>query len=77
MTRSRKAGAPVVDESQQGLTSEELEAKEVVQLPEREALSVAFPFATPVSPFGVAKGAEAVADTVSGVADDAAIDPGA
>jgi hypothetical protein len=73
MTGSHKSSAPAVDEPQHQLAPEELEAKEIVQLPAREALSVAFPFVGALSPVGVAKGAEAVADSV----DDAAIDPDA
>jgi len=45
----------------------------IVDLPEREALSVAFPLAGPLSLVGAAKGAEAAAESV----DDAVIDPGA
>jgi hypothetical protein len=41
MTRSQRPNAPAIDEPEQGLSREELEAMEIVALPEREALSVA------------------------------------
>ena len=72
MSRAKGMSAPARDEpDEQALSDEERAARAVVELPEREALSVAFPLAGPLSLGGVAKGAEAVADPI----DDVAIDP--
>jgi len=71
MARSQRPNAPAIDEPEQGLSREELEAMEIMALPEREALSVAFPLAGALSLGGISKGADAVADSI----DDPAIDP--
>jgi len=71
MTTLQKSRAPAVEKPQHDPIAEELEAKIVVQLPEREALSVAFPLAGPLSGAGVTKGAQAVADAL----DDVVIGP--
>jgi hypothetical protein len=72
MSRSKRMRAPSgAEPEEQGISAEEREARAVVQLPEREALSVAFPLAGPLSLGGVGRDAEAVGDSM----DDAAIDP--
>ncbi len=71
MLRSQELSMPTTNASEHGLAPEEREARVVVQLPEREALSVAFPFLGALSPMGAAKGAETVAESI----DDAAVDP--
>ena len=50
---------PAADE---GLSPEELEAEVAVDLPDREALSLAFPMAVATTPQMAAKGAAAVAE---------------
>ena len=70
MATLQKRRTTVVDAPSDQLSAEELAAREIVQLPEREALSVAFPLVGPLGLAGGAKGAETIADSL----EDAAVD---
>ena len=48
--------------AEEGLSPEELEAEVALDLPDREALSLAFPMAVATTPSMAAKGAAAVAE---------------
>ena len=56
-----------------GLSPKELEAEVVLELPDREALSVAFPLGIAAAPAAASKGAASVAAAV----EDAPLDPSA
>ena len=66
-----KDAAPLPDGAEAGLTDEELEAEVALDLPDREALSLAFPLAVATTPALASK--TAVAATQA--APDAPIEP--
>ena len=64
--------APTPDEGEAGLSDEELEAEVALDLPDREALSLAFPLAVATTPVLASKTAVAA----SQAAPDAPVEPG-
>jgi len=64
MTTLQKVRTSAVDKPRDERSAEELAAREVVQLPEREALSVAFPLVGPLGVTVGARGTETIADSL-------------
>jgi hypothetical protein len=54
----------------EGLSAEELEAEVALDLPDREALSLAFPLAVATTPAMASKGAETVVDAAEVPVDE-------